>query len=217
MRSTSSPCRPTVPQDLYEWAPKLTAALQNEPLLADVSSDQQQNGLETDLVIDRATAARLGVTPAAIDNTLYDAFGQRQVSTIYNALNQYHVVMEVAPRYWQTPERCGTSRSARPAGPTRAAPARSNAVAGTATAAGGAANAARKRRLGPQSGDQRDRQPPASAAASTGAADSTAVETMVPLAAFSRFEPGQHAAGGQPPGHVRRHDDLLQPAARRIA
>ncbi len=84
--------------ELYAWAPKLTAALQRNPALADVNSDQQQSGLETDLVIDRDTAAKLGVTPSQIDNTLYDAFGQRQVSTIYNALNQYHVVMEVAPR-----------------------------------------------------------------------------------------------------------------------
>ena len=57
------------------------------------------------MTIDRATASRLGLTSSAIDNTLYDAFGQRQVSTIYNALNQYHVVMEVAPRYWQDPRR----------------------------------------------------------------------------------------------------------------
>ena len=88
---------------LYEWTPKLTTALQHSPALADVNSDQQQGGLETDLTIDRATAARFGLNESAIDNTLYDAFGQRQVSTIYNALNQYHVVMEVAPRYWQNP------------------------------------------------------------------------------------------------------------------
>ena len=69
-------------------------------MLRDVNSDQQQNGLETDVVIDRATASRLGVNAAEIDNTLYDAFGQRQVSTIYKAQNQYHVIMEVAPRYW---------------------------------------------------------------------------------------------------------------------
>ena len=90
--------------ELNEWAPKLTDALQRNPALADVNSDQQQRGLETDLVIDRNSAARLGITPSQIDNTLYDAFGQREVSTIYNALNQYHVVMEVAPRYWQSPE-----------------------------------------------------------------------------------------------------------------
>ena len=90
--------------ELYTWAPKIIDALLHEPELTDVNSDQQQNGLETDLVIDRDTAARLGITAAAIDNTLYDAFGQRQVSTIYKALNQYHVVMEVAPQYWQSPE-----------------------------------------------------------------------------------------------------------------
>ena len=73
-------------------------------MVADVNSDQQQKGLETDVTYDRATAARLGVTVSELDSTLYDAFGQRQVSTIYNALNQYHVVMEVAPRYWQSPQ-----------------------------------------------------------------------------------------------------------------
>ena len=90
--------------DLNEWGPKLLAELQRSPVIADVNSDQQQKGLETDLAIDRSTAARLGITVSEIDSTLYDAFGQRQVSTIYNALNQYHVVMEVAPRYWQSPE-----------------------------------------------------------------------------------------------------------------
>jgi multidrug efflux pump len=89
--------------EVYAWAPKLVAALQKDPVLTDVNSDQQQKGLETDITIDRDTAARLGVTPSQIDNTLYDAFGQRQVSTIYSAVNQYHVVMEVAPRYWQRP------------------------------------------------------------------------------------------------------------------
>ena len=99
--------------DLYEWAPKLVAALEHDPVLRDVNSDQQQKGLETDVVIDRATASRLGVNAAEIDNTLYDAFGQRQVSTIYKARNQYHVIMEVAPRYWQSPANAaGISTSA---------------------------------------------------------------------------------------------------------
>ncbi len=88
---------------LFLWTPKLVAALEHSSVLADVSSDQQQRGLESDLVIDRDTASRLGVTPAQIDNTLYDAFGQRQVSTIYSAINQYHVVMEIDPRYTQYP------------------------------------------------------------------------------------------------------------------
>jgi multidrug efflux pump len=77
--------------------------MEKDPTFVDLSSDQQQKGLETDLQVDRATASRLGLTLYQIDNTLYDAFGQRSVSTIYNALNQYHVVMEIAPQYWQRP------------------------------------------------------------------------------------------------------------------
>ena len=90
--------------EVFAWAPKLLEALQHDPALTDVNSDQQQAGLETLVQIDRPTASRLGLTVSQIDNTLYDAFGQRSVSTIYNALNQYHVVMEVAPQYWQDPE-----------------------------------------------------------------------------------------------------------------
>jgi multidrug efflux pump len=89
--------------EVYAWAPKLLAAVQNDPALADVSSDQQQRGLETDVKVDRDTASRLSLTMYQIDNTLYDAFGQRAVSTIYNALNQYHVVMEAAPQYLARP------------------------------------------------------------------------------------------------------------------
>jgi multidrug efflux pump len=91
-------------EDLRVWAPKIADALQPVRELADVNSDQQDKGLETALHFDRDAAARLGVTTQQIDSTLNDAFGQRQVSTIYNALNQYHVVMEVAPRFLQNPE-----------------------------------------------------------------------------------------------------------------
>ena len=90
--------------DLRTWTPKLVDALRASKRLTDVDSDQQDGGLESYVSIDRASAARLGLTPQAIDSALYDAFGQRQVSTIYNALNQYHVVMEVAPEFWQSPE-----------------------------------------------------------------------------------------------------------------
>jgi multidrug efflux pump len=89
--------------DLLDWAPKLVRKLQTLPRLADVSSDQQNRGLQSVVQIDRPTAARMDITPANIDNTLYDAFGQRQVSTMFTQLNQYHVVMEAAPRYWQNP------------------------------------------------------------------------------------------------------------------
>ena len=91
-------------QDLYTWTPKLVEALEHNPVLTDVSSDQQLNGLETYLD-DRPRHRRAaGHHPAQIDNTLYDAFGQRQVSIIYSAINQYHVVMEIDPRYTQFPE-----------------------------------------------------------------------------------------------------------------
>jgi len=90
-------------QELYTWTPKLVDALEHSAVLTDVSSDQQQRGLETYLDIDRDTTARLGISPLQIDNTLYDAFGQRQVSVIYSAINQYHVVMEIDPRYTQYP------------------------------------------------------------------------------------------------------------------
>jgi multidrug efflux pump len=91
-------------EDLNTWLPKITAALQDVPQLQDVNSDQQDKGLEVDLKVDRQSAARLGLNAAQIDNALYDAFGQRQVSTIYKDKNQYHVVMEVAPAFWQSPE-----------------------------------------------------------------------------------------------------------------
>jgi multidrug efflux pump len=90
--------------DLRLWEPRVRQALSQLPELVDVNTDQQEKGLQTTVVIDRPTAARMGLTPKMIDATLYDAFGQAQVSTIYQALNQYHVVMEVAPQYWQTPD-----------------------------------------------------------------------------------------------------------------
>ncbi len=90
--------------DLNEWAPRLLQKLRSLPELRDQNSDQQDKGLEAKLVIDRDTASRLGVTAQTLDNALYDAFGQRQVSTMYRPLNQYHVVMEVAPQFQQTTE-----------------------------------------------------------------------------------------------------------------
>jgi len=90
--------------ELAQWTPKLVAKLRTLPELRDVATDQLNNGLRTNISIDRDTASRLGIFPQAIDNTLYDAFGQRQVSTIFTQLNQYHVVLEVLPNFAQTPE-----------------------------------------------------------------------------------------------------------------
>jgi multidrug efflux pump len=178
--------------ELYTWAPKILAELQKVPRLTDVNSDQQNRGLETDITIDRDTAARLGITVAQIDNTLYDAFGQRQVSTIYNARNQYHVIMEVAPKYWQNAETLKdvyVSTSGGNVGGVQA----TNAVAGTAsgstnsagasTAATVAADAARNLALNSIGNTGKG-------TASTGAAVSTNAETMVPLSTVTHFAPG---------------------------
>ena len=91
-------------EDLLSLGPRMLAELRKIPIIADVSSDQEDHGLQTYVDYDRSTAARFGISPLLIDNTLYDAFGQRPVSTMYTPLNQYHVVMEVAPKYWQNPE-----------------------------------------------------------------------------------------------------------------
>jgi multidrug efflux pump len=94
--------------ELATWSEKLLEKLRSRPELLDVATDQQTGGLQADLVIDRDTASRLGITPTAVDNTLYDAFGQRQVSTIYTQLNQYHVVLEVDPQFQQDPSSLDT-------------------------------------------------------------------------------------------------------------
>ncbi|MBZ5606334.1 MAG: efflux RND transporter permease subunit, partial [Acidobacteriia bacterium] len=91
-------------QDLNRWAPVMLSKLRSMPQLTDVDSDQQDRGLEASIDIDRATASRLGISPQTIDNTLYDAFGQRQVSVMYTERNQYFVVMEVEPRFWNNPD-----------------------------------------------------------------------------------------------------------------
>jgi multidrug efflux pump len=186
--------------EVYKWAPRLTEALKHRPELADVNSDQQQGGLESFVTINRQSAARLKITPSQIDNTLYDAFGQRQVSTIYNALNQYHVVMEVAPRYWQDPAMLNQvyiSTSGGSAGGSQS----TNAVAGTfAAATTSATSAARSttanagaaaiaadsaRNLANNSIAASGK-----SSASTGAAVSTSQETMIPLSAIASFGPG---------------------------
>jgi multidrug efflux pump len=90
--------------DLVEYSPKMLEKLKAIPILADVNSDLQNQGLQAMVTYDRATAARFNIAPQLIDDTLYDAFGQRQVSTMYTSLNQYHVVMEAAPQFWQDPQ-----------------------------------------------------------------------------------------------------------------
>jgi multidrug efflux pump len=197
---------------LYAWAPKLVEALENSSVITDVSSDQQLKGIESFLDIDRDTAARLGITPQQIDNTLYDAFGQRQASVIYAPMNQYHVVMEVDPAYAQYPNSLRDVYVATSAG-APAGTVLSNAPAGTVTSA-----AAARPTTSPDSPDLALNRlagrhakvlPPTAAnnnaarnsltnalattgkgVASAGAAVSTARETMIPLAAISHFRSG---------------------------
>ena len=188
---------------IYEWTPKLMEALQHSPDLVDVNSDQQEKGLETDMVIDRDSAARLGLTPSQIDNTLYDAFGQRQVSTIYSALNQYHVVMEVAPRYWQSPATLDDlfvstyGGSPSDTSTTNAVPGSvvaqtspgtvsSVATASTSTTSTGAPSSSENLATNSIANSGRG-------STSSGAAVSTALENMVPLAAFTHYGPGATA------------------------
>jgi multidrug efflux pump len=90
--------------DLVKWGPALLTEMRKQHMLTDVNTDQQNSGLQAALVYDRETASRLGITPKQIDTSLYEAFGQSQVSTMYTSLNQYHVVMEVAPQFWQSPD-----------------------------------------------------------------------------------------------------------------
>ena len=180
--------------ELYAWGPKLTEALQRDTsVITDVDSDQQQRGLQVNLTIDRDAASRLGVSTRSISATLYDAFGQRQVSTIYNALNQYHVVMEVAPDWWANPESLkeiyvstsggalsGTQTTGGIAGAVTASPSRTQSAGSTVV---DPAQAVRNLRTNQIAVSGRG-------SASTGAAVSTTPEKLVPLSAVTRWEYG---------------------------
>ena len=202
-------------QALYAFTPKLVDALGHSSVLADVNSDLQQRGLETFLEIDRDSTARLGITPQQIDNTLYDAFGQRQVSVIYSAINQYHVVMEIDPRYTQYPESlrdvyvatsaatpAGTAISNAPAGTVTSTTAGTHsAISVTSTATSTLAikrmamNAHAPTTTTTANNSARNSFTNALAntgkgVTSAGAAVSMIQETMIPLAAVSHFRPG---------------------------
>jgi len=187
-------------EELNKWVPRITDALQNVPELTDVNSDQQDKGLQVDLKVDRQTAARLGLNIAQVNNALYDAFGQRQVSTIYKDKNQYKVIMEVAPKFWQSPETLrdiyistsggsvsGTQSTAGAGGAFTPAQARGTTTTTTSTpessAAAEAAEAVRNQQLNALTASVRG-------GGSTGASVSTRVSTMVPLSAIASFGPG---------------------------
>ncbi len=148
--------------DLKRWASRLADAMKLQSAVTDVDTDQQENGIESFVNIDRDSAARLGLTNRDVDNALYDSFGQRQVATIYDQLNQYHVVMEVSPKFAQGPVALNDVQVPSKASATSAAGAASAATPATSANAG-----------------LRD--------ASTGATVNTSVSPMVPLPAIARF------------------------------
>jgi multidrug efflux pump len=189
--------------DLYAWGPKLLEALRRDTsVITDVDSDQQQRGLQVNLTIDRDAAARLGVSSRSISATLYDAFGQRQVSTIYNALNQYHVVMEVHPDYWENPESLkdiyvstsggAISGAQSTAGVVGQTPATTTPTTAQLTGVGATqldpSQAVRNQRTNAIAVSGRG-------SASTGAAVSTTPETMIPLSAVTNYEFGTTPLG----------------------
>jgi multidrug efflux pump len=176
--------------ELNEWIPKIVAALQTVPTLTDVSSDQQNKGLQASVTIDRDAASRLGIAVSQIDNTLYDAFGQRQVSTIYVARNQYHVIMEVAQEHLQNPQTLRDVYVSTTGGPASGSQT-TNAVPGTVVSSANAASlnsvaASAVRNLATNSIGATGK-----AASSTGTAVSTSQEMMIPLASVARFGQGQ--------------------------
>jgi multidrug efflux pump len=161
--------------DLRLWASRLAEAMKQQPALVDVDTDQQENGVETYVEVDRETAARMGITSRDVDNALYDAFGQRQVATIYEDLNQYRVIMQVAPRYIRSPQALNDVYV-----PARNAAAASTVSTGTATQSTPASSSAS---VNPSLRD-----------ASTGSAVSASATPMVPLAAIAKFSERPTAA-----------------------
>lgn len=151
--------------DLKKWAAKLADQMKSQPALIDVDTDQAENGVETFVSIDKDRATELGVQVRDIDNALYNSFGQRQVATIYDELNQYHVIMEVAPRYAQSPEALRSVYV--PASTAAATTTTTSAVTSAVTATTSNTTAARD--------------------PSSGTALSTTLATMVPLSSFSSF------------------------------
>jgi len=175
---------------LISWTPKLLAELAKDRNdIADVNSDMQQNGLQTYINIARPTASRFGFAPNQIDSVLYDAFGQRTVTTIFNPFNQYYVVMEVAPKYWQYPQmldRIYLSAAAGNASGTQQTQAQGATVSGVTpytavSASQGAASQTSSLNASAQANAVTNSISTSRGGTSTGSADSTATETMVPL------------------------------------
>ncbi len=170
--------------DLRKWATRLADDMKQSATMTDVDTDQQDNGVETRVEVDRDSASRLGLTSSAIDSALYNAFGQRQVATIYDELNQYHVIMEWAPRYAQGPNALADiyvpAKGLSAGGTTGTASTTTTTTAATASA--GAASQSQTTTTSSANPGLRD--------ASTGSALANTATRLVPLAAVARFREG---------------------------
>jgi multidrug efflux pump len=182
--------------ELNDWTNRFVDRLKQLPELEDVATDQQLGGLAVSLVIDRVTASRLGIAPTTIDNTLYDAFGQRQISTMYTQVNQYHVVLESEPQFQTDPNnlnhlyiQSNASAGATGAGASSSFASSGSSSAGSNAATGSALYTPSANTLAPPGNALT---PSASSTPSTGAnsagATSSATSSAVPLSAFSHFE-----------------------------
>ncbi|MFZ0563954.1 MAG: efflux RND transporter permease subunit [Terriglobales bacterium] len=168
-------------RELNLWTAKLMAKLQTIPVLRDLATDQQTSGLAASLTIDRVTASRMGITPQAIDQLLYDAYGQRQVSTLYTQLNQYHIVLETQPEYQKNPSKLDDIYVRSALAPTALT---TSSGTGTVTATTASGNSASTAAPSPSAAPN--------TAASSGSANPSAVTSVngaaIPLSAITRFE-----------------------------
>ncbi|OOG65398.1 nodulation protein [Rhodanobacter sp. B04] len=184
------------PTALFKWVPQLVTALgKDRSQMTDVNSDLQQNGLQIYVNFDRATSARYGFAPNQIDSVLYDAFGQRTVSTVYNQLNQYYVVMEVAPKYWQYPQMLDRMRFSTAAGnasgtqQTQISSALVKPVTqvSAVTASRGTASSTNALNANAEANQLTNAISNAKGGSSSGSADSTSSETMVPFTQLATY------------------------------
>jgi multidrug efflux pump len=185
------------PNELNEWTNKFVAKVQSLPELEDVATDQQTGGLAVSLVIDRLTASRLGIAPSTIDNTLYDAFGQRQINTMYTQLNQYHVILEAEPSFQQNPNTLANLYIQANASSGSSGPGTSNSFSSSGSPSAGSNATTTSVMFTPSSGILT---PPSNALASSSNSSAsglgssansnttTAMSNAVPLGAFTRFE-----------------------------
>jgi len=185
--------------ELNDWTNRFVAKLKALPQLEDVATDQQTGGLAVSLVIDRVTASRLGIAPATIDNTLYDALGQRQISTMYTQLNQYHVILEAQPQFQRDPSKLGDLYIQANTSSGTSGPGASNSFASSGSSSAGSNATTTPVLYTPASGvlsapaNALSPTNTSSGASSGNSTSSSQMSNAVPLGAFSHFQRGTEA------------------------